>query len=206
MSTTTKQKLGISHVVKLDDENYEQWRLQITLILKAGKFWDVVSATDTAVWDQTDIEAQALIVPTLTAAQTNHIYACKTSHEIFEKLKSIHSDASSLNKQHTLTSFFNFKVKPDQSLTAAFTEIERLARSLNEMGVTIDETRTVTKIVSALPEELNAFKKAWDSVPSASQTMSMLFPASRKKSWRRKSSEPAATGRRNPRKPRTTHS
>jgi hypothetical protein len=49
-----------------------------------------------------------------------------------------------------------------------YTEIEQLRRSLQEMGVIIDEATAVTKIVSALPDgKYHSFKKAWDSVPDA---------------------------------------
>jgi hypothetical protein len=62
-----------------------------------------------------------------------------------------------------------------------FTEIEELSRCLNEMGVPMDETMVVTKIVSSLSDDkFHAFKKAWDSVPEASPTMPMLMGRLRK--------------------------
>ncbi len=65
---------------------------------------------------------------------------------------------------------------PDQSVITAYMELEELARHLNEMGVNMDPVTVVTKIVSSLPDaKYLAFKKAWDSVPDASQTMTMLL-------------------------------
>jgi len=58
----------------------------------------------------------------------------------------------------------------------AYVEMEQLAKSLNEMDVTIDDTIIITRIVSSLPDDkFLAFKKAWDSVPENHQAMEMLL-------------------------------
>ena len=165
--------------------------------MKAAEVWDVVSGTtprpaaaaDQPAWDKKDVEAQAILVPTLDKHQTNHVYSCATSKEMFDRLKDVNSDSSSLNKQHTLTSFLNYKIGSDQPIIRCYLDIEELARNLNEMGVAIDETTVVTKIVSSLPDDFLAFKKAWDSVPDTSQTMRMLLSRLRKEELEAKQKE-----------------
>jgi hypothetical protein len=185
------KRVDTSHVIKLDDTNYQRWKLQVTLVLKASEVWEVTSgaelrpaadkATERKAWDFKDVSAQAIMVPLLDKKQCSHIYNCSTAKELWDKLAAIHSDASSLNKQNTLSKFFNFKTKNEDSVVEAFTEIEELSRCLNEMGVPMGETMVVTKIVSSLPDDkFHAFKKAWDSVPEASQTMPMLMGRLRK--------------------------
>ncbi|OXA48994.1 Copia protein [Folsomia candida] len=200
--TSTIKRIDVTHIVELGDTNYARWRLQITLLLKSHDLWEVVNGTtqrpaDEAqqpAWDKKDIQAQSIIVPTLSATQTNHIYDCATSKAMFDKLKSINSDSSSLNKQHTMARFFNYKIGKSQSLIEAFAEVEELGRRLNEMGVVMPEASIVTKIVSSLPdEEYNAFKKAWDSVPDKDQSMIMLLARLKKEELERKESKPAAT-------------
>ena len=192
------KKIDLSHVVKLDDSNYQRWKLQMTIVLKAAELWDIVSGTtpcpavaaDKPAWEKKDVEAQAILVPTLGKTQTNHVYNCTTSKEIFDRLKDVNSDSSSLNKQHTLTSFLNYKIAKSQSVISAYMEVEQLARSLNEMNVAIDDQTVMTKIVSSLPEEkFNAFKQAWDSVPEATQSMPMLLSRLRKAELERKHNE-----------------
>ena len=196
------KKVDVTHVVKLDDTNYPRWKFQVTLVLKAAEVWEVVSratvrpaATNpdaVKAWEKKDVEAQAIMATTINKHQTNHIYNCTTSKEMFERLKDLNSDSSALNKQHTLSNFLNFKIAPKQSVIEAYLEIEELARSLNEMGVTIDETTVVTKIVSSLPDDqFLAFKKAWDSVPDASQTMPALLARLRKEELQMNQSEKA---------------
>ena len=197
-------------ITKLNDNNYRYWKLQVTLSLKAAKLWPVVSGEsmgpenagdEQIAWDEKDLEAQAILVPSLEESQTFHIYNCKSAKEIFDKLHSIHSDASALNKQHTLAKFLNFQLKPDQTLAAAFTEVESLVRSLADMGVNIDESTSVTKIVSALPDDRHlAFKKSWDSVPEEKQTMAMLLSRLKKEEWdtvscEKETEEPAVESR-----------
>ena len=49
-------------------------------------------------------------------------------------------------------------------------------RNLSEIGVDIEESMAVTKLVSSLPDaKYLAFKKAWDSVSIDQQSMPMLF-------------------------------
>jgi len=79
-SVSVSTKIDTHHVSKLDHSNYEQWRLQITLILKAMKLWDVVSGTVTRPAanpdkrDDKDIQAQAVIVPTFNSVNTNNVF------------------------------------------------------------------------------------------------------------------------------------
>ena len=177
-------KLRSDTIEKLDGSNYSRWKLQISLLLKAAKVWKIVDGSEAkpaadadkiAEWEQKDIEAQAIIVSSLDATQINHVFNCNTSKEMFDRLKDVNSDSSTLNKQHTLTKFLNYKCAKDQSPVQAMMEMEELARALKEMKVTLDEATIVTKVISSLPEDYNVFKKAWDSVPDASQTTAMLL-------------------------------
>jgi len=140
------------------------------------------------------VQAQAILVPTLNASQTVHIYECKTASEIMKKLKDINSDASEINKQQTLMAFFNYKVGPEQNLIDAYTEMQGLWHSLKEIGVPMEESAVVTKIISSLPDsKYSAFKKAWDSVAEASQTMTVLLARFKKEELDQKGSEGQST-------------
>ncbi len=115
----TGWKIDTAHVVKLDCDNFQIWKLQITLVLKAAEVFDVVSGikpkpppekvADLTAWQKEDTVAQAIIVPSLGINQINHVFTCTSSKEMFERLKDINSDSSTLNKQHVLTNFLSFK-------------------------------------------------------------------------------------------------
>lgn len=190
-STTTSKLINVTtkidthHVIKLKDDNYELWKYQVLLILRASKLWNYVSGAlprpaatasndDKLAWEDKDYQAQAIIVPTLDPRNAIHVYNCATSKDIFDTLQLIHSDSSALNKQRTLNAFFNIKHKPGSKLVDTYLEVEKLARHLKELGVPMEPVAVVTKIVSSLPPQHNEFKRAWDSVVPAQQTMPRL--------------------------------
>jgi len=43
MTTEPRPLIDTKHLVKLDGSNYERWRLQISLVLKAAKLWQIAS-------------------------------------------------------------------------------------------------------------------------------------------------------------------
>jgi len=103
------KKIDTSHIVKLDDTNYQRWKLQISLVLRAREVWDITNgkttrtdpvadATGAEDWDKLDMEAQAIMVPTLSATQTIHVYGCDTAKSMWDKLADVNCDSSTLNK------------------------------------------------------------------------------------------------------------
>lgn len=179
------KRIEFNNLMKLDGTNFPKWKMQVTVVMKSYSLWDIVTGaetrpisdvTDQAKWDKSDNDAQAVLLLSISSGQMDHVHHCTTSKQIFDKLSEIHSDTSELNKQQTLTRFYSYKTGPNQSPIQAYTEIQDLARSLNEMGVKTEEMAVVTKIVSSLPDDkYQAFKAAWDSVDEKSQTMSRLL-------------------------------
>ena len=180
---------------KLDGSNYNKWKFQLTLLLQSNELWDVVSGdslkptTDDALkkaWMKKDVEARSIIASTLDSVQINHVYDCASSKDMFDRLKDVNSDSSSLNKQHTLMKFMNYTMSKSQSPVQAMVEIEQLARSLQEMGCAMPEEGIITKIVSSLPKQYSAFQTAWDSVSQSEQTRPNLLARLRREELKNK--------------------
>ena len=82
-------KIDSSHVAKLSDDNYEHWKMQIQLILQAAKCWEqadqvfVPPQNDPdvarAAWDEKDVTARAVIIPTLSKLAATHVASCTTA-------------------------------------------------------------------------------------------------------------------------------
>jgi hypothetical protein len=183
---------------KLDGSNYNRWKFQVSLLLKANDLWDVVSGDiakpgssakpeDRKDWMKKDVEAMSIISSTLDNTQINHVYDCDSSKAMFDRLKDVNSDSSSLNKQHTLMKFMSYSMDKHQSPVQAMVEIEQLARSLQEMGCGMPEEGIITKIVSSLPKQYSAFQTAWDSVSPSEQTRPNLLARLRKEELRTRS-------------------
>lgn len=186
-----------NYVVRLDDTNFDQWSFQIKLVLDQAEVWGHVNgdvtlsetATDNEqkAWNKANSKAKAIIGTTISRAQISHLNGCDTAKEFYDRLKSIHSDSSVLNKQHTMSAFFSYRMSPDQSILEGFTDIETLALNLNSMGIKIDESMIVSKIVSSLPDvPYLPFKKSWDSVPDSDQTLSRLHTRLKKEQFETK--------------------
>jgi len=68
-------KVETSHICKLDDSNYRQWKQQVSIVLEAKELWDIVSGDDPApdpadaallaAWRKKDARARATIVTLL---------------------------------------------------------------------------------------------------------------------------------------------
>ena len=173
-------KVDVSHIKKLNDRNFQTWKKQLTVVLKFVEVFDIVDGTSARpavapeAWDKKDNHAQAIILPLLDDKNFHHVEALDTSPEIWAKLVKMHSNASMQNKDLTMSKFFGFKIKEDDSVTDAYTEIEALARSLEIMGLKIEEEMIVSRIMQALPKKkFNVFKKSWDS--EADKSMANLY-------------------------------
>lgn len=165
----------------------------MTAIFEAAEIWDIVSGAtvqpaevdNKKTWIKKDAEARAAILPTLSEVQTFHVYGCQTSKDMWDQLKSLNADTSDLNQTFTLTSYMTFKIEKDESIVDAYLKIQQLARSLKEMNVPISDAMTVTKIITALPDDpYHAFKKSWDSSPDKS--MNSLLARLQKEELERK--------------------
>ena len=92
---TSAGTINLTHVAKLDDSNYQQCRLQVSLVLKAADVWDVVDGSaarpttpaNQPAWITKDTQAQAIMVPTLTKSQTNDVYKCNSAKEMYDRLR-----------------------------------------------------------------------------------------------------------------------
>jgi len=74
----TSKRIDISQTVKLNESNFKRWKFQIKPVLEAPELWGVVSgntprpttgttlAANQAEWDKKDVEARAIIGPTLS--------------------------------------------------------------------------------------------------------------------------------------------
>ncbi|CAG7729641.1 unnamed protein product, partial [Allacma fusca] len=128
-------------IEKLDGTNYNCWKLDVQLALEAAELWEVADGSETLpaddtkkkAWKLKDVQARAIIVPSLVKTQKNHIYSCKTAKEMLDRLRDLHSDSSILNLQHTMTKFLDYQIEKDVSPVKAMLELQELARMLADM-------------------------------------------------------------------------
>lgn len=179
-------KVDTTTIVKFNGTNYVDWCFQVTLVLEAAGILPIVDgttrkpATSPDDWITKDVRAKNIISSTFHHEQLRTLFECKTSHEMWAKIKSSFDDKSEFTKQLIWTRYFNAKPLATDCLVDYYTRVESDVALLRNMGETISDSSIVSKIVSSLPSNMKAFKSSWDSVVSSSQTMAYLLVRLRK--------------------------
>jgi hypothetical protein len=97
------KKVPTSHIPKLNGDNYQQWKLQMSLALQAAGVWGVVDSSlrkptlksdgsnkkEVDEWEEKDVGARSLIVQLLEPRQMSHVYSCSTAKILWDKIKQI---------------------------------------------------------------------------------------------------------------------
>lgn len=126
-------------IAKLTGENWTTWKFQVDITLKSKGYFDVVNgiiqrpATATDSWDSKDAKAQEIIVSRLDEKVVSHVLMCKTSAEMWTKLKSIYEHQSQISV-HLLTQKF-FYLQYSEGKTAEFmSQLEEIKGNLKSLG------------------------------------------------------------------------
>jgi hypothetical protein len=83
---STSKALDLTHVPQLDGSNYQEWKLRVSLVLKATEIWEAVdgtsikpvlktdnsNTTQVSTLVQKDAKAQAVVVNLVTKRQLSH--------------------------------------------------------------------------------------------------------------------------------------
>lgn len=93
----------IGHIEKLNGvENFQLWKFEIAIVLKAHELYDVITGASTAARDTTwlkkDANAQKVIVLSLGKKPLTHILNCETAQSMWIKLCSIYERDSEQRK------------------------------------------------------------------------------------------------------------
>lgn len=178
-------RIETSHIKPLNGENYPRWKLEVSTALEAAELWGQCSGTTTkpwssasdtekAKWAKEDTMARGCILPLLDDRQIVHVSSHSTAKEIWDKLKKMYDDSSSLNKEETQSKFFGLKMKEDQSPVEGMEEIEKLATALASLGVAQADSSIISRVLTALPSKYENFILAWDSVSQTDKTRENL--------------------------------
>jgi len=115
--------IGTHNIKKLNDANYESWKTQIKSVLVCNELWKYTCRTEirtldnSDVWMSKDEKVLALILLSISKNQLNHVKKATTSHETWEKLKTIYESRGPMRKsvlQATLSHEERTKTKHDE--------------------------------------------------------------------------------------------
>ncbi|XP_029675760.1 uncharacterized protein LOC115243150 [Formica exsecta] len=96
----------------IDAENYQIWKFQIGIILRAHELFDIIDTETvenekTNAWKKKNAQAQKIIATTVDKKPLLHIMNCKTAHEMWIKIATIYQRDNEQQKCSLLQTFYS---------------------------------------------------------------------------------------------------
>lgn len=171
-------------------EDWPAWKFEIGVLLKAAEVMDVVTgdypkpvrgtsdqANHEAVllkWNKSDFKAQKIIVTALGKPSKIHVFSCNTANEMWTRLESVYEKKSKATIHFTTQKFFNFTKDQDDDIATFISKLQTVVKQMRDLGEKVSDSMVMTKILNALPDELNHFPSAWESTTEDLQTIDNL--------------------------------
>mgnify|MGYP000992362219 CR=1 FL=1 len=168
-----------SGVKKFDGTDYEVWSTLVEAVLVAKGLDSTITEegdAGDAKWLQKDKSARALILLALEPEMVKLVLSCSTAKQVWERLKTVHSQKSESCKMLLQKEFYDVKMEPGTKMSEYVAKIEFIARRLRDIGVTLDDDTVISKIVSGLAQDYKHFMSNWMSTPKEERTYVNLLP------------------------------
>jgi transposase InsO family protein len=190
MSTSTGK--DVSHIEKLNGNNFPFWKFQVLLIIEHRELLEIVLGTDTLPnevkdnndvvtnkkeiqeWKKRDIEARCILTATIEQQTLRTLVNCRSAHEMWARLTTQYEQNAQVNKHVVQQQFFEYSFEPGNDIMSHITAIETIANRLRDLGVTVDDTQIMTKILCTLPPSFRHVTTAWDNVPEKDKSITLL--------------------------------
>lgn len=169
----------INQIEKLTGaENYQLWKFQVTILLKASDAYDIVTREQpipkTENWARKDASAQKVIVMTIDKKIVVHIMNCETAKEMWDKITAVYQRCDEQLKCNLLQEFFGYSYSKETDISTYISKLQNMASKLNVLEARVTDSMIVSKILTSLPEEYKYFISAWESVAMQERTLENL--------------------------------
>ena len=176
----------VSNIEKLmNAETFELWDFQTGIFFKASglftivtgeeKIEDLTQDKDKKLWIQKDAKAQKIIITTVDKKLLIHIMNCKSSSEMYLKLKNIFKKETEDQKCLLLQEFFSCQFEKGTDLSTHLSKLQNMAFRLKSLKQDISNEMLMSKILSTLPEKYKYFKTAWESTSRQDKSLDNLI-------------------------------
>lgn len=166
----------------IDPSQWMMWKFQVRLNLMALEIFGHVDGTkkipsdiaeanyskDLAEWTKNDARAQKVMVNSCSSNVLIHLCNCSTSKEMWDKLHSVYEHSNEAAKQLLEEKYHAYKKDPAHNIAT------HISNKLKVVGVKIEDSSLITKILMTLPPEYRHFQSAWDSVATEQKTIMNL--------------------------------
>lgn len=161
--------IGMQNIEKLNDTNYESWKIQIKSVLVCNELWRYTSGIETRtgenndVWLLKDEKALALILLSVSKSQLDHIKKATTSHEAWEKLRIIYESKGPVRKSVLYKQLYRIKKEGGQSMMEFVNSFVDKLEQLEDAGIKLPDELTSIIMLNSLPSEYENFCVAMES-------------------------------------------
>lgn len=157
-------------------ENFQRWKFEITILLKANELYDVTTNVPPAERDTTwhKKDAQKVIVLSLGKKSLTHILNCETAQSMWTKLCSIYERDSEQRKCTLMQEFFSYSMDKSCDVATHISKLVNIASNLKALNTEIADSMLISKILVTLPDSYKSFATAWESTATRDQTLENL--------------------------------
>lgn len=154
---------------KLNEDNYESWKLQMKSILICNELWSYANGDEVKTegnrqeWTKKDQKALAMIVLSISRGQLNHIKKAETSHAAWAELEQIYESKGPVRKATLYKQLYRMKKDPDTSMAKYLNDFTSKAEQLTEAGINIPDDLLSIMLLGSLPEGFESFTVAIES-------------------------------------------
>lgn len=160
--------IGMQNIEKLNDANYESWKIQIKSVLVCNELWkytngvEIHTPENSDVWKSKDEKALALILLSISKNQLSHVKKT-TLHEAWEKLRSIYESRDSVRKSVLYKQPYRMKKEQGQSMMEYVNGFVEKVEQLEDAGIKLPEELASIIMLNSLPTEYENFCVAMES-------------------------------------------
>ena len=149
----------LCEVVKLDNDNYQQWKIELRDSLEALDLWEIVDGIekdpegdDTAhrAWKKKDSKARSILRKTLDSVHFNHVRDCMTSRKILERLKELKEPQGVNILLEAWKDFTTYDWKEGMDVTTFWSGLTVIIGKVEACGKKVEDELAMAKILGSL--------------------------------------------------------
>lgn len=164
---------GSSSIQKLNGADILPWKRQISIILKLRGLLNAISDEDV---DETkDMKAVLLLLETMDEAHKIQVQAEPTARKIMLSLEQQYASSSENNLHCLLSTYFNFKKNPADSIFQHVGKLKELRARLASLREIQSDNMFQVNLINSLREGYKDVMLTWNSTPPTLKTTELLI-------------------------------
>lgn len=175
----------LSNIQRLKGQDtFDLWKFQVTVFLQAQNVFGIATGvteqpkgdeekmTD---WIKKDAMCKKIFIMTIDRALQTHIMHCATAQDMWKKMIEIFENKGEETSCVLMQEFFDAKYEKGESIMNHVSKLENIYYKLKASDSSVTDNMLIHKILSTLPDTMNAFKTVWEMAPKEDKKLSNLI-------------------------------